>query len=120
MRWWAVLTKKGSTAEEMRSLADACAGLDRARTVRPITAADRMLAHGRAIGLSRSPRRRTHFRFGVLDVVVVEAPGEPTAVYLGNEKDGTVVQATTDELSKAAAAVQQILANPPPARRKPR
>ena len=58
--------------------------------LRPITGADRALAHGdrltRAIGDTVKPRRRTHFKFGKLEVVVVETSGEPTTVYLTDGK----------------------------------
>lgn len=39
-------------------------------------------------------------------------------VYLENEGDGAIIQATATELGEAAAAVQKLLANPPPVRRK--
>lgn len=86
--------------------------------LRPITGADRALAHGdrltRAIGDTVKPRRRTHFKFGKLEVVVVETSGEPTTVYLTNgEQSADLVEATAAELAQAAAAVQQILSNPP-------
>lgn len=92
------------------------------RIKRPITGTDRMLAYGdriaRAFGMVSKSRRRTHWRFGRLNVILVEEAGEPTMVYLENEGDGAIIQATATELGEAAAAVQKLLANPPPVRRK--
>lgn len=89
-------------------------------TARPITPVDRMLAWSdrveRAIGDEPKVRRRTHRRFGKLDVVVIERTGEPTVVYLTNEED-VIVEAKAKELVDAARFVEELLRNPPPARR---
>lgn len=88
---------------------------------RPITPVDRMLAWSddmeRTMGDVPKARRRTHRKFGKLDVVVVERTGEPTIVYLTNEED-VIVEAKVKELFDAADAVRELLANPPPVRRK--
>lgn len=93
------------------------------KKARPITSVDRMLAWSDgfedAIGEPRRARRRTHRRFGKLDVVVVETTGEPTVVYLTNEED-VIVEARPKELLDAADAVRDLLANPPPIKRKAR
>ena len=90
---------------------------------RPITAVDRMLAWSdeadRAIGDAPKVRRRTHRRFGKLDLVVVEKMNEPTIVYLTNG-EGVIVEAKAAELLKAADAVRELLANPPPVKRRSR
>ena len=86
----------------------------------PITPVDRMLAWSddaeRAIGDEPKARRRTHRRFGKLDVVVVERTGEPTIVYL-NDNDA-IIETKASNLLEAADAVREILANPPPIKRK--
>lgn len=89
---------------------------------RTITTADRALAYAdrldRALDNPPKDRRRTHFRFGKLDVVVVEQAGEPTTVYLEEADSDVVVEATAAELAQAAAAVVDLLTNPPPTRKK--
>jgi len=96
------------------------------RPPRPLTAVDRMLAwsddNDRAAadaGFGDPPkaRRRTHRRFGQLDVVVVERTDASTVVYLTND-EGVIVEAKASELIEAVAAVQELLANPPPIRRR--
>lgn len=88
-------------------------------TARPITEVDRMLAHGDRIAGKPSARRRTHLRFGKLEIVLVEETAEPTLVYLTNGED-VIVEATAGEMIRAASAVQELLANPPPMKRNPR
>jgi len=98
--------------------------IDTTMKSRPLTAVDRLLAYGdqlgRALGDTLKARRRTHRRFGKLDVVIVEQTGEPTKVYLTNGTDATVVEATASELTQAAAAIQELMANPPPVKRRSR
>jgi hypothetical protein len=92
------------------------------RKTRPLTAVDKLLAYGdsidRALGETSKARRRTHRRFGKLDVVLVEQTDEPTVVYLTNGGDADIVEATAGELAEAAAAVKELLTNPPPVKRK--
>jgi hypothetical protein len=58
----------------------------------------RMLANPkRAARLAPSVRRRMHFRFGQLDVVIVERDAQPTAIYLENEDGGSIVEATVPQ-----------------------
>ena len=83
---------------------------------RPITAVDRMLAWADKADPPKS-RRRTHRRFGKLDIVVIERAGEPTVVYLTND-EGVIVEATVAELLQAAAAVRLLLESRPPVKRK--
>jgi hypothetical protein len=83
---------------------------------RPITDVDRLLAYGDRIAGKPPARRRTHFRFGKLEVIVIEEASEPTTVYLAN-RDGAIVEATAAELAEAANAVLKLLANPPPMKR---
>lgn len=85
---------------------------------RPITAVDRMLAYADKVDGTAEPRRRTHRRFGQLDVVVVERDGAPTVVYLTND-EGVIVEATAAELLQAASAVRLVLETPPAKRKKP-
>jgi hypothetical protein len=92
---------------------------------RPLTEIDRMLAFGDALdaagGETPKARRRTHRRFGHLDVIVIEVTGEATKVYLSNTEDGSaIVEATALELAQTAAAVAELLANPPPTKKKSR
>ena len=87
---------------------------------RPITAVDRMLAYADKVDGTAEPRRRTHRRFGQLDVVVVERDGAPTVVYLTNGSDATIVEASAGELAEAADAVRTLMANPPPLKRRTR
>jgi hypothetical protein len=93
---------------------------------RHINPVDRLLAHEdgikRAIGETKKARRRTVRRFGRLEIVIVEESGEPTKVYLTNDADisGSVVEATAGELALAATAVRELLADPPPIKRRPR
>ena len=85
---------------------------------RPITAVDRMLSWSDQVtGDSPKARRRTHRRFGKLDLVVVETTGEPTIVYLTND-EGVIVESTAAELLQAAAAVRLLLESRPPVKRK--
>jgi|GEM_PF-2140995 len=124
MRWWTVRSKTiGPTAPAGGTLANACAALDRSRqAVRPITAVDRMLAFGdRLTGNRHRPaaRRRTHFRFGALEVIVVEQAAEPTEVYLTNG-NAVIVETLATDLIQATDAVQKLLANPPPVKRRSR
>ena len=89
---------------------------------RPITPVDRMLAWSddaeRAIGDEPKARRRTHRRFGKLDVVIIERTGEPTIVYLTNDEGSEIIEAKAADLLEAADAVRDLLANPPPIKRK--
>ena len=91
---------------------------------RLITGVDRMLAWSdradRALGEPAKSRRRTHLRFGKLDLIVVEVTGEPTVVYLTNGSDATIVEASAGELAEAADAVRTLMANPPPLKRRTR
>lgn len=87
------------------------------KSPRPITAVDRMLAYADRVDGTAEPRRRTHRRFGQLDVVVVERDGAPTVVYLTND-EGVIVEATAAELLQAASAVRLILETPPAKRKK--
>ena len=73
----------------------------------------------RSTGEPQDTRRRTHFRFGQLEVVVVERAAEPTTVYLTNG-EAVIVEALATELIQAADAVQKLLANPPPVKRRSR
>ena len=88
---------------------------------RRIDEIDRMLAYEdgikRVIGETVKARRRTVLRFGQLEVVVVEETGEQTKVYLSND-EGSITEATAAELASAAAAVRELLANPPPIKRR--
>lgn len=84
---------------------------------RPITPVDRMLSWSdQATGDSPKARRRTHRRFGKLDLVIVERTDEPTTVYLTNE-EGVIVESTAAELLQAAAAVRLLLESRPPVKR---
>lgn len=89
------------------------------KAARPITPVDRMLAWSdgveRAIGDEPKGRRRTHRRFGKLDLVVIERSGEPTVVYLSND-EGVIVEARPSELFDAAETVREVLAKLPPGR----
>ena len=90
---------------------------------RPITDVDRVLAYddklALAIGDTVKARRRTHRRCGRIDVIIVETTDEPTKVYLSEgEQDSVIVEVTADELTQAAASVRELLANPPPIKRK--
>lgn len=89
------------------------------KSPRPITAVDRMLAWADRAdpGRVRAHRRRTHRRFGKLDLVVFEHAGEATTVYLSND-EGVIIEATVEELLQAADAVRDLLEKPPPVRRK--
>ncbi len=87
------------------------------KSPRPITAVDRMLAYADRVDGTAEPRRRTHRRFGQLDVVVVERDGAPTVVYLTND-EGVIVEATAAELLQAASAVRLVLETPPAKRNK--
>ena len=92
---------------------------------RPLTHIDRVLAYGdrmdRSLGQAHAAaRRRTHFRFGALDVVIVEETNQPTKVYLENEGSDALVETTAADLAEAANAVLKLLANPPPMKRSPR
>lgn len=93
------------------------------KKVRPITPVDRMLAWSdsadRASGEKPKARRRTHRRFGQLDVVVIYRSGEPTIVYLTND-EGVIVEAKASELIAAADAVREAMTHPSPSRRKSR
>ena len=84
---------------------------------RPITDVDRLLAYGDRIAGKPPARRRTHFRFGKLEVIVIEEASEPTTVYLANRDEAVIVEATAAELAEAANAVLKLLANPPPMKR---
>jgi hypothetical protein len=87
---------------------------------RPITAVDRMLSWAdQTTGDSPKARRRTHYRFGKLDLVVIERTDEPTVVYLTND-EGVIVEAEAWELLQAADALREMLANPLPVKRRPR
>ena len=90
-------------------------------TTRRINTVDRMLSHEdgmkRVIGETVKAHRRTVLRFGQLEVVVVEEPGEQTKVYLSNDDD-SITEATAAELASAAAAVRVLLANPLPIKRR--
>lgn len=95
----------------------------KSKSPRPLTAVDRALAYGDklslAIGETVKARRRTHYRFGRLDVVVVETTDEPTKVYLTrDEPNPDIVEVTAGELAQAAAAVGELLGSPPPIKRK--
>ena len=83
---------------------------------RPITAVDRMLAWADKADPPKA-RRRTHYRFGKLDLVVIERTDEPTTVYLTND-EGVIVESTVAELLQAAAAVRLLLESRPPVKRK--
>ena len=90
---------------------------------RRITATDRMLAHAdklaRAAGEVVGSRRRTHRRLGDIDVVLVEQAGEPTAVYLSDVgDDGVIVELTAERLFEVATLVRELLAAPPPVKRR--
>lgn len=77
--------------------------------VRPLTAVDRMLAWVGGAYFESEPKRRTHERFGQLDVVVVEQGGESTVVYLTND-EGVIVEARAWELLEAADFLQAVMA----------
>ena len=94
-------------------------------TTRRITDVDRMLAHEdgikRVLGETAKARRRTVRKFGRLEVIIVEETGEPTKVYLTNgAEEGAVVEATVSELVQAMAGINDVLANPPPIKRRAR
>lgn len=88
---------------------------------RPITAVDRMLAWVDRVDPSTRveaaraghpyARRRTHRRFGQLDLVVVEQTDVPTVVYLSND-EGVIVETTATDMLEAADAVRDLLTRP--------
>ncbi len=97
-------------------------------TTRRITDVDRMLLfEDRLTGETKKSRRRTVRRFGQLEVVVVEETDKPTKLYLCNfDRESRlmgrceIVEVTMNELEQAAAAVRELLANPPPIKRRAR
>lgn len=87
--------------------------------IRPITEADRLLDYekrsSRAVGIKTPKQRRTSRRAGRLHVVVVEAAGEPSRVFLQEARDQSVslVETMVADLRLALAEVEAILALPP-------
>ena len=94
-------------------------------TTRRINEVDRMLAHEdgikRVLGETKKARRRTVRKFGRLEVIIVEETDEQTKVYLTNgAEEGAVVEATVTDLAQAVSADHELLAYPPPIKRRAR